>query len=286
MPDLPASTVRLRRLGLHLRRLREAAGLTLEEAGTRMERSLSSLSKIENGRVRVPPRDLRVILDAYAVEDERLRESLITLARDSRKRGWWQQYGDVLDPAGQDFMSLEADAYSVRAFETILIPGLLQTVDYARALHLATPGAGGQEDIERFLRVRSARQEVLTRPVPVRLWTIIGEAALRARIGGADTMKTQLGHLLASSELENVTIQIVPFTVGAHAGVNGPFVILEFPDLSDWDVISVGTLGGTLYLEDEPSIRRFSTVFDHLRASALSEEDSVTLIQQVIEELS
>lgn len=284
MPDLPSSTVRLRRLGSYLRRLREEAGLTLEDASAKMERSPSSLSKIETGKVRVPPRDLHVILDAYSFEDQRVRESLMTLARDARKRGWWQ-YSEVLGPAGEDFLSLESDAYAVRAFETILIPGLLQTRDYARALHAAAPGVGSPEDVDRFLTARATRQEILVRPDPVRLWAIIGEAALRQRVGGPDVMRDQLEHLLKIAELDNVAIQVLPFKTGAHAGVNGPFVILDFPDLSDWDVISVGTLGGTLYLEDETDIRRFNLVFDHLQASSLSEIESLAAIRQLSEDL-
>lgn len=284
MPDLPSSTVRLRRLGAYLRRLREEAGLTLEDASAKMERSPSSLSKIETGKVRVPPRDLHAILNAYSFDDERVRESLIKLARDARRRGWWQQYSEVLDPASEDFLSLEADAYAVRAFETILIPGLLQTSDYTRALHAAAPGSGSPEDIDRFLTTRSIRQEILFRPDPVQLWTIIGEAALRQRVGGPEVMRDQLKHLLRAAELDNITLQVLPFEVGAHAGVNGPFVILEFPDLSEWDVISVGTLGGTLYLEDEADIRRVTSVFDHLQASALPEEESLEVIRQISED--
>jgi transcriptional regulator with XRE-family HTH domain len=283
MPDLPSPTVRLRRLGLHLRRLREQAGLTLDEASARMERSLSSLSKIENGRVRIPPRDLRVILDAYGLEG-RTREALLTLARDARKRGWWQQYGDALGPAYLDYISLEADAVAARTFETILVPGLLQTEDYARQIIGAVPPVPGtSHDVDQFVTVRMARQQVLDRSEPLHLWAIIGEAALRHVIGDRQIMCAQLQRLKDVAVLDHITIQVLPFTAGTHAGVDGPFTILEFPEFGDLDVVHVGNLTGALYMENEDEVRRYNLVYDYLRASALPSAESLTLIDQAIE---
>lgn len=286
MPDVPSPTVRLRRLGLHLRRLREQAGLTLDEASGRMERSLSSLSKIENGRVRIQPRDLRVILDAYALDDERTRDALLTLARDARKRGWWQQFGDVLGAAYLDYISLEADAVAARTFETILIPGLLQTEDYARQIVGAVPPAPGtSRDIDQLVTVRMARQQVLYRNEPLQLWTIIGEAALRQVIGDREIMLAQLQRLKDVAALDNVTVQVLPYTAGTHAGVDGPFTILEFPEFGDLDVVHVGNLTGAIYLENEDEVRRYNLVYDHLRASALAPAESLILIDQAIDSM-
>ncbi|MEV6983129.1 helix-turn-helix transcriptional regulator [Sphaerisporangium sp. NPDC051017] len=279
------TTVRLRRLGAQLRRLREAQGLTLEEAGERMERSLSSLSKIETGRVAVRVRDLRVILDFYQVSDEKQYEWLIGLARDARKRGWWQQYDDVLSAAYQDFISLESDAAAVRTFETILIPGLLQTVDYARAVIEAVPAPRSRQDIGQLAKVRVERQEVLAREVPLQLWAIVDEAALHRHIGGRDTMRGQLHRLVEAARMEHVTLQVLPYTAGAHAGINGPFTILEFAEKSEPDVVLVENLTSGLYLEQEVDTRRFDQAFDHLRASALPIADSISLIERVIEDL-
>lgn len=279
------TTVRLRRLGMRLRKLREDSDMTLEEAGELLERTPSSISKIETARVAVRVRDLRVILDAYGASDERQRESLLGLARDARKQGWWQRYGDILSAAYQDFISLEADATAIRTFETILIPGLLQTADYTRALYRASPGPRSCEDIDQLVAVRTERQEVLTRADPLHLWAIVCQGALYSHVGGSDTMRVQLRQLLQAAHMDNVTLQVLPFAAGAHAGVNGPFTVLEFPQFSDLDVVLVENLTSGLYLEREEEIRRYNLVFNHLRASALPEADSVALIEQVAKDL-
>jgi transcriptional regulator with XRE-family HTH domain len=281
--DTPHPTLRIRWLGMHLRRLREEAGMTLKEASDVMERSLSSLSKIETGRNTVRTRDLRVILDAYRLEDEELRVSLLALLRDSRKTGWWEEHGKVLSEPFQDFLSLEGDAATIRNHETTVIPGLLQVEEYTRALLIGaiTPA----EIIDDLVAVRMARQAVLSRKPAPWLWAIIGEAALHQVVGGPVVMRAQLEHLLDASKENNVTIQVLPFSAGAHAGIDGPFLILEFPEYSNWTVGYVGSLAGSLYVEHENAMRRFSMVFDHLRASALSEADSRVLIQRAAEAL-
>lgn len=281
MPAQMTPTVRLRQLGRQLRKLRESSGMTLDEAGRRLERTPSSLSKIETGRVAVRVRDLRVILDIYGLEDETRRNVLLALARDARKRGWWQNYGDVLSWAYQEFISLEAEAAAVRAYETILIPGLLQTEDYARAIHEAVPPPGGDRDVDRLVAVRRERQEVLSSERALELWAILDEAVLHRQFGGRDVMQAQLARLLEAAEADNVTVQVVPFSVGGHAGINGPFTILEFLELADLDVILVENLTSGLYLEDEGDIRRYNVVFNHLRRAALPAAESAALIHQV-----
>ncbi|MCO5991504.1 helix-turn-helix domain-containing protein [Actinoallomurus spadix] len=260
--------------------------MTLDEASAQLERTPSSLSKIETGRVAVRVRDLRVILQRYGVQEEQRVNALLALARDGRKRGWWQNYGDVLSWAYQEFISLEADASAVRSHETILIPGLLQTEDYARAVHEAVPPPPGiHRDIDRLVAVRRERQGVLGRERPLELWAILDEAAFHRRFGGRKVMRAQLERLLEASSMDNVTIQVVPFAAGGHAGINGPFTILEFPELVDLDVILVENLTSGLYLEDETDIRRYNVVFNHLRMTALPETDSVALIQQLARDL-
>ncbi len=286
MAKASVPTVRSRRLGTALRRFREQKSLTLEAACAGLERSLSSLSKAENGRTKLYSRDVRGMLDFYGVTDERVREGLVTLARDSHKRGWWDHYGDVLKSSYLDFISLEADASAaaVRTFETVLIPGLLQTPDYARAIINAIPTLAGPLDVDQLVAVRMARQEVLTRESPLRLWAILDEAALRRQTGGRDTMRAQLRHLADTSTAENIIIQVLPCATGAHAGLTGPFTILEFPVLADLDVVLVETLTSGLYIESEDEIRRYNLVFNHLRMSALSREDSHRLINQIAKE--
>lgn len=273
-------TVRLRRLGAAFRRLREDRGMNLEEAGALMERSISSLSKLENGRVKLPTRDVRAMLDFYGVTDERTREGLVSLARDSHKQGWWQQYGDSLSASYLDLISLEADASAVRTFQTSVIPGLLQTPDYARALIAAVPGPTGPLDVDQLVTVRMTRRELLTGPDPLHLWAILDEAALHRHIGGRATMHAQLVQLIEASQTENVVIQVLPYTAGAHAGTSGPFTTLEFPEPTDLDVVLVESLTSGLYLETTDEIRRYSLVFDHLRMSALPQAESRALIRQ------
>lgn len=256
--------------------------MTLEEAGAGMERSVSSLSKAENGRTKLPARDVRAILDYFDVDDERTREALLTLARDAHKRGWWQRYEDTLSPSYLDFVSLEADAAAIRTFETILIPGLLQTEDYARAIITSVPSGphNPTRDVDQLLTVRMARQRVLTENGPPQLSVILDEAALHHQIGGPATMRAQLERLIETSDLDHVNIQVQPYDAGAHAGANGAFTILGFPVLGDLDVVLVETLTSGLYLEAESEIRRYNLVFDHLRMSALSAEDSRKLVLQ------
>lgn len=282
MPDTAHPTLRVRRLGMHLRQLRETAGLTLEEASARLQRSLSSLSKIETGRNTLRARDLRVILDLYGLEDDRLREILFTLLADARKRGWWQEYGGVLSAASQDFLSLEADAAGMKVFETTLIPGLLQTEDYTRATVRADPSLPGRE-VEDRVAIRKARQSLLEKPEQFNLWAIITESVLWQQMGGQDIMRAQLRHLTEVARLDNVTLQVLPYSAGAHAGMDGPFAIMEFPEYDNWNIVYVGNLAGSVYLEQESDICRFSIVFDHLRASSLSVDDSVKMIERLAE---
>jgi transcriptional regulator with XRE-family HTH domain len=276
-------TVRSRRLGRALRRFREERRLTLEEAGAGMERSLSSLSKVENGRSKLPVRDVRAMLDFYEITDERTRAALLGLARDSHKRGWWQRYGGQLSSSYLDFVSLEADAAAIRTLETILIPGLLQTEDYARMVSSAVPAESYSQsrDLDQLVAVRMARQKVLRGADPLQLWAILGEAALRYQVGGRDVMCAQLHRLLEVGELEHVVIQVLPYASGAHAGINGPYTVLEFPEPADLDVVLVETLTGGLYIETEDEIRRYNLVFNHLRMAALSSEESRALIEEV-----
>lgn len=277
MPET-TPTVRRRMLGAELRRLREAADFTLDDAGRALERSLSTVSRIENGRNAVRGVDVRLMLDAYGVTDERKRESLIALARDGRKKGWWQTYSELLSAASSDLISLEDDAAEIRTFEMGLVPGLLQTEDYARAV-LSGRLSATEDEVERLVGVRMARQAVLTRRErPLRLWAILGEAALRQRVGGPEVMRAQLHRLAEASALPNVTLQVLPFTAGAHPGIDGPFVILEFPEPADIDVVLLENMTSSLYLEQEPEVARYARAFEHLRADALSRADSRALI--------
>lgn len=275
-------TIRRRRLASELRRLREAADLTIDEVGEKLECSASKVSRIETGHVGVTPRDARDMLELYGlIGDE--REALVQLAREARKPGWWHAYKEVFTGT---FVGLEADASSLRAFQALLVPGLLQTETYARAVIRAMRPDSDESEIERRVAARTARQELLSDPNPPEYWAVVDEAVLHRTVGGPEVMATQAHRLLELGQLPHVTIQVVPFTAGAHPGMEGPFLILGFPEQADPDVVYVDSTSGGFFLELTPDVRRYSLMFDHLRAAALKPDDSLALVAQAAERYS
>lgn len=276
-------TVRRRRLALELRRLREAARLTCEEVAEHLECSTSKISRIETGRVSVSPRDVRDMLDLYGVSAQQ-GASLVQLARDSRQKGWWHAYSDTIQPRFATYIGLESAASEIRIYEVTPIPALLQTEDYARTVIAAGIVGGDHDGVERNVELLMARQPPLTSDDPPRLWAVLDEAALRRTVGGAGLMRLQLDHLLDLSRLPNVAIQVIPFGAGAHPAMGRPFVILAFPERADPDVVYLEDLTSALYVEDVDEVDRYNMFFNHLRATALSFEDSSALIMSVIKE--
>jgi transcriptional regulator with XRE-family HTH domain len=277
-------TVRRRRLALELRRLREAARLTCEEVAEHLECSASKISRVETGRVSVSPRDVRDMLELYGVPEDQ-RESLVQLARDSRQKGWWHAYSDTIQPQFAAYIGLESAASEIRIYEVSLIPSLLQTEDYARAVIGAGMMSGKPEDIDRNVQLRMARQPTLTRDDPPKLWAVLDEAALRRRVGGAGLMRLQLEHLLDLASLPNVALQVIPFGGGAHPAMGRPFVVLVFPERIDPDVVYLEDLTRALYLEDVDEVDRYNMFFNHLRATALSFDESAALIVSVLKDM-
>jgi transcriptional regulator with XRE-family HTH domain len=277
-------TVRRRRLALELRRLREAARLTCEEVAEHLECSASKISRVETGRVSVSPRDVRDMLELYGVPADQ-RESLVQLARDSRQKGWWHAYSDTMQPQMATYIGLESAASEIRIYEVSLIPGLLQTEDYARAVIRAGMVNSPAEDIERRVALLMARQPAVVRDDPPKVWAVLDEAALRRRVGGAGLMRLQLEHLLAQAALPNVAVQVIPFAGGAHPAMGRPFIILVFPERVDTDVVYLEDLTSALYLEDVAEVDRYNVFFNHLRATALSFDDSAALITSVLKEM-
>jgi transcriptional regulator with XRE-family HTH domain len=276
-------TIRRRRLALELRRLRESARLTCEEVAEHLECSASKISRMETGRVSVSPRDVRDVLDLYRVPDEQ-REGLVQLARESRQKGWWHAYSDAMQPHIATYVGLESAASETRIYEVSLIPGLLQTEDYARAVIRAGMMNSPREDIERRVALRMARQPAVTRDDPLKVWAVLDEAALRRCVGGPEVMRTQLEALLGQASLPSVQIQVIPFAAGAHPGMGRPFVILVFSDLVDTDVVYLEDLASALWVEDVAEVGRYNAFFNHLRATALSFDDSRALITSVLKE--
>jgi transcriptional regulator with XRE-family HTH domain len=284
MASEQSPTVRRRRLALELRRLREAARLTCEEVAEHLECSASKISRVETGRVSVSPRDVRDMLELYGVPEQQ-RDSLVQLSRDSRQKGWWHAYSDTIQPQFATYVGLESAASEIRVYEVNIIPGLLQTEDYARTMMRSGTMNGSHEDVERKVALRMARQPALTRDDPPMLWTVVDEAALRRRVGGTELMRAQLEHVLELSGLKNVAMQVIPFGAGAHPAMGRPFVILVFPERVDPDVVYLEDLTSTLYLEDVDEVDRYNVFFNHLRATALSFEDSAALVTSVLKDL-
>jgi transcriptional regulator with XRE-family HTH domain len=278
-------TVRRRRLASELRSLREAAHLTCEEVAEHLECSASKISRVETGRVSVSPRDVRDMLSLYGVDPQRL-DSLVQLARESRQKGWWHAYSDTIQPRFATYVGLEDAASEIRTYEVNLVPGLLQTEDYARSVISAGNLTGSLEDVERRVALRMARQPMLlSGRNPPQLWAVLDEAVLHRTVGGPGLMRLQLDHLVEVASRPNVAVQVIPYSAGAHPGMGKPFVILSFPERADPDVVYLEDLTSTLYLEDVDEVDRYNVLFNHLRATALSFEESAALMTSVAKEL-
>ncbi|MFI0422850.1 helix-turn-helix domain-containing protein [Spongiactinospora sp. 9N601] len=255
----------------------EAAEVSREDVAQRLDWHSTKLYRIENARSGVTPADMRHLLDMYGIAEDRQREALVQLARNAREKGWWARYQDILPDS---YVELEAEASAIRTFEPTLIPGLLQTEGYARAL---MRGSLVARDIERRVSARMKRQSILTgddgHP---QLWGIIDEAALTRPVGGPAIMRDQIDRLIEAQEQENITLQVVRSSVGAHPGMNGAFVLLDFPnpELSA-PLVYLETAIGSLYLEKEEEIAHFTLTFDHLRAIALGPDESVRHLQSI-----
>ncbi|MFF7354237.1 MULTISPECIES: helix-turn-helix domain-containing protein [Streptomyces] len=272
-------TVRRRRLGQELRRLRELKGMTAEEVAERLLVSQSKISRLENGRRSISQRDVRDLCGVYEVEDQRIVDSLMEMARDSRQQGWWHTFGDIPYSV---YIGLETDAESLRVYEPQLVTGLLQTRAYAEALVQGALPETSTAEIEKRVQVRMRRQERITAETnPLRLWVVLDEAALRRVVGSKLVMREQLEHLIEMSQLPHVTVQVLPFEVGAHPGLNGQYAILEFTDAADSSVVYLEGVTSDLYLEKAQDVQKYAVMYEHLRAQSLNVEQSRQYIAKV-----
>jgi hypothetical protein len=275
-------TVRRRRLGQELRRLRELKGMTAEEVAERLLVSQSKISRLENGRRSISQRDVRDLCNVYEVEDQRIVDSLMQMAKDSRQQGWWHTFGDIPYSV---YIGLETDAASLRVYDPQVVPGLLQTRQYAKALIAGALPETAPADIEKRVQVRMRRQERITAAEnPLRLWTVLDEAALKRVVGNRTIMREQLEHLVEQSQLPHVTVQVIPFEMGAHPGLNGQYAILEFPDAADSSVVYIEGVTSDLYLEKANDVQKYSVMYEHLRAQALNVEQSLQFISKIAKE--
>lgn len=270
--------VRRRKLGAELRTLRTGAGLTSGEAARLVGWHQSKVSRIETGASGVKPADLRSLLDAYGVRDRHLRELLLALAGSEDAGGrhrWWHAYRGVLPPTYRDFISLESQASAMRTLETSVVPGLLQTAEYARAVTRAVVKDADEDRLDTLVEVRLARQDVLRSDPPLVLSAVLDEAVLRREVGGPRVMARQLERLMEAARLPQVRLQVLPLAAGAHVGLTGPFVIFSFPSTSDLDVVVLDQLTSSLYLERKEDLLAYSEAFTTLQFHALSPEDSL-----------
>ena len=276
----PSPTVRRKRLGIELRRLREQAELTCEDVGQRLECSGTRISRMETGRISVRPGDVRELLEVYGVSGAEA-DSLVQLAREARRKGWWHTYGRVLPTWFEAYIGLESEAVRLRDFQSLVMPGLLQTEDYARAVLRAAPQAGSGTEIDRQVALRMKRQQILSQDVPPDIWVVLSESVLRVHVGGPAIMRAQLRQLADVAERPNVTLQVLSFATVAHVHPVSPFTMLEFADSADPAVVYLEHLTGSLFLENEDEVRRYRVIFDHLRDESLSTGQSADLIAQV-----
>jgi len=274
-------TVRRRRLGMELRRLREDADYTLERVAETLECSDSKISRIETGQVGATPRDVRDMLELYGV-DGKQRDELMQLAREGRQKGWWNTYDDQVI---RMLIGFEAAATTIRAYEAMVVPGLLQTVDYARAVIRAVRPGLRPEDVERRVEVRTARQRDLVQTDPPTVWVVVDEAALRRPVGGVEVMHEQVLRLIETAAWPTVTLQVLPFESAEHAGMDGAFTIYEFSEPADPAVVYLENATSDLYLETAEELRRYTLLFDHLRAAAMKPKDSSEFLSGLAEEL-
>jgi transcriptional regulator with XRE-family HTH domain len=270
-------TIRLRRLAGQLERLRDEKGLRREDVQQRTSINAVTLYRIETARTRPQYRTLDTLLRLYDVPFEE-KERLKALYKQSADQGWIQPWHQDLPEGYTAYISFEREARSLRHYSGMPIPGLLQTEDYARAMICGILHEATDEQVEHLVMARMDRQSVLAKEDPLRLWAIIDEAALHREVGGPDVMRAQLRRLLEAARSPHVTIQVIPFSAGVHPGVLGQFIIMDFEDQLDADLIYVDGQAAEIFLEADVDIKRFRADFDQLVAVARSPHDSMALI--------
>jgi transcriptional regulator with XRE-family HTH domain len=278
-------TVRRMLVGAQLRRLRTDMGLSREEAGQAIRASEWKIHRLENGQVGFKERDLVDLLALYGVTDPDEIDELLTMAREANIPGWWQHYGDVLPQWFRAYVDLESAAALIRTYEGQFVPGLLQTDDYMRAVIHGAHLDESSDEVGRRVRLRMARQTLLTREHPPRLWAVVDEAALRRPVGGPGVMKGQLERLLDATKLPNVTLQILPFAAGAHSAMVGAFSILRFADRELPDVVYLEHLTNAIYLDKRDEVERYLDVMELLCVQSEPPAKTVELLDRILNQL-
>jgi len=272
-------------LGAHLRRLREAQGVSRETAGWEIRASESKISRMELGRVSFKDRDVADLLSLYGLTDDEERNALLELAKNANTPGWWHREGDILPSWFQSYLGLEAAAALIRTYEVQFVPGLFQTADYARAVILLGHGAASNEEVERRVKLRKNRQQLLTRPDPPQVWVVVDEGALRRPVGGPEIMRAQISALIDATKQPNVRLQVIPFRAGGHAAAGGSFSILRFPDQDLPDVVYVEQLTSALYLDKREDVDLYATAMERLCVEADRPSRTSDILGRMLKEL-
>jgi hypothetical protein len=275
-------------LGVHLRRLREAANVSRTDAGWAIRGSESKISRLELGRVGFKVRDVDDLLTLYKLEDPEERDRLLTLARDANNPGWWQRYDDLTPQWFHSYLGLEMAADLIRTFELQFVPGLLQTPDYARAviqLGRQDQSSLSRAEQDRLVSLRMGRQEVLTRQRPARLWAVIDEAVLRRPIGNRDILRAQLEFLIEAARRHNVTLQIIPFDKGGYTATGGAFTLLRFNDADLPDIVYIEHLTSAVYLDKRDELDTYVVTMDSVSITAAQPRETETILRKAIADL-
>jgi len=285
LADAPVDAVVLRMmLGAQLRRLREAAGITPEQAGTEIRGSRSKISRLETGRVGFKIRDVTDLLTLYGVTDEQMRSEFLDLARQSARPDWWAKYSSILPDWFETYLGLESAASAIRSFEIQFVNALFQTEDYARAVTRLSHQGAPLAEIEHRVALRLKRQELLSRPNPPWIWAVMDESVLRRPAGGPTVLRAQLHRLIEVASMPHVTIQVVPFDRAGHAGESGSFALLRFEERDLPDVVYIEQLTSAIYLEQRPDVEHYLEVMDQLSGNALTPEATTRFIEQAARE--
>ncbi|MEU5834855.1 helix-turn-helix transcriptional regulator [Streptomyces diacarni] len=284
-PEAPNGPTALRIiLGVKLRRLRQALDISREDAGRAIRGSHAKITRLERGQVGAKERDLRDLLTLYGIHDPEEREEFFDLARQANSPGWWYQYSDVLEDWFELHLGLEDAASLIRTYEVQFLPGLLQTEDYAHAVsRLGYPNTEPRK-VARIVDLRMARQKLLHRSDPPHLWAVVDEAVVRRPFGGAEVMRAQLEHLLTIVRLPHVTLQVAPFEVTA-AAAGTPVTLLRFADPDLPDKVYLEHLTNAVYLDKPGEIDQYTLIMDRLCAEAFSPRETVSFIEELLEEL-
>jgi hypothetical protein len=283
--ELRGPTVLRMILGTQLRRLREAADVTPDQAGYEIRASRSKISRMEHGRVGFKDRDVADLLTLYGITDEQMRVRMLASVRHANAPGWWSKYGDLLPDWFEEYLGLEGAASVIRTFELQFVHGLFQTEAYARAVTLLGHKTAPAGEIDRRVSLRLKRQDIVTSPEPPQVWSVMDEAVLRRSVGGRAVMRAQLERLAEVASLPQVTIQVVPFGGGGHAAAGGSFTILRFAEPELPDVVYIEQLTSALYLDGREDVDHYREVMNELSTQALTPDRTARFLAEITREI-